>query len=89
MVNEKAYTREIEQTKYKCTGRLMLYMYLIYILYLCYKYTIHLRGRQDNDLQKKIDKCLNKRLYQYILKIPNKLIAQSIQITVYIDKYEC
>lgn len=43
---------EIEQTKYKCTGRLMLYMYLIYILYLCYKCTIHLRGRRDNDLPK-------------------------------------
>lgn len=61
--------REIEQTKYKCTGS----------IHLCYKYTIHLRGRQENDLPR-INKCLNKRLCQYILKIPNKLIAQSIQI---------
>lgn len=76
--------REIEQTKYKCTGRLMLYMYLIYI---CVTNTLYTSEGVRTMIYKKIDKCLNKRLYQYILKIPNKLIAQSIQITV--DKYEC
>lgn len=78
--------REIEQTKYryKCTGRLMLYMYLIYI---CVTNTLYTSEGVRTMIYKKIDKCLYKRLYQYILKIPNKLIAQSIQITV--DKYEC
>lgn len=76
--------REIEQTKYKCTGRLMLYIYLIYI---CVTNTLYTSEGVRTMIYKKIDKCLNKRLYQYILKIPNKLIAQSIQITV--DKYEC
>lgn len=71
--------REIEQTKYKCTGRLMLYMYLIYI---CVTNTLYTSEGVRTMIYQKIDLCLNKRLYQYILKIPNKLVAQSIQITV-------
>lgn len=62
--------REIEQTKYKCTGRLMLYMYLIYI---CVTNTLYTSEGVRTMIYKKIDKCLNKKIISVHFKDPEQI----------------